>query len=351
MKKWVECVPNFSEGKNRDVIDDIAASISSTPDVHLLHVDSGIDVNRTVMTFVGSPKGVLEAGFKAIETASKRIDMRKHAGLHRRIGATDVFPFVPVENMTFEECILLAKQLASRVATQLHIPIYLYGLAASKSARTGIPSIRKGGYETLRKRIQTDEFKPDFGDRKISETAGATIIGVRNYLLAYNVNLLTENPRHAKDIARALRSSGRKMRNEDRSVKRDDAGHIVRIPGELTACQADGWYLPTFGVSQVTMNLLDYEKTGLHTAFEAVKNRAAKRGITVGGSELIGMVPKKALLDAGTFFLRQEGKDAFGETELIAAASRRLGLSAIAPFDPQTRIIELALSKAAKKHR
>ena len=344
MISWVECVPNFSEGRERSVIERISNAIESTPDTRLLHIDPGLDANRTVITFAARPDTAVEAGFRAIATAAELIDMRRHSGAHRRIGATDVFPFVPLENTTFDMCIELAKKLASRVAEELRIPVYLYGKAAAHPNRTQIPNIRKGGYEALRQRITRPDFKPDFGDVHLPPKQGATIIGVRDFLVAYNINLGTMSVASAKSIARAVRESGVPVRDSRGRLVRNAKGEIERTPGQLKAVQADGWLMPSYGVAQVTMNLLDFHQTGLHTAFEAVKGEAEKLGIGLDGSEIIGLVPKAAILEAGKYYLERQTTDTMDEEKLIVAAIDHLGLSAVKTFRPASKIVEMVLN-------
>ncbi len=341
---WVECVPNFSEGRNQRIIDQICAAIEQTPDTRLLHVDMGADANRTVVTFAASSRTAVEAGFSAIETAASLIDMRRQSGIHRRIGATDVFPFIPLKNADFDLCIALANQLGRRVWQALGIPVYLYGKAARTPNRVRIPDIRKGGYETLKNRIKLIEYKPDFGSQSLPEKSGATMVGVRDFLLAYNVNLSTNDVGVAKSIARVLRSSGQLKRDENHCIVRDENGQKIRIPGKLLACQADGWRMPSYGLAQVTMNLLDFRNTGLHTAYEAVRAEARKLGEDVVGSEVIGMVPKSAMVNAGQFYAERLGVAALEETTLIALAIDKLGLSKTKIFSPDTKILEKVLS-------
>lgn len=344
MTKWVECVPNFSEGCDAVIIDRIAETIRTTKGARLLHVDPGPDANRTVITYVASPEAAVEAGFRAIAKASELIDMSRQKGVHKRLGATDVFPFIPIQNTTFEECGALAGTLASRVSNELGIPVFLYGHAATRPDRVRVPDIRKGGYEALAKKIHLPEYKPDFGAAIFSPKHGATIIGVRDFLVAYNVNLNTASVDAARTIARRLRQSGVPKRdNRGRLVKNGD-GSVQRIPGRLPAVQADGWLMPTYGLAQVTMNLMDFRKTGLHTAYEAVREEALALGFNVRGSELIGLVPKEALLAAGRYFASMGSLETPDETALIAIAVEKLGLSIIRPFVLEQRVLEVAMS-------
>ncbi len=343
MTRLVECVPNFSEGRDPAVIHAISDAIESVEGVHLLHVDRGFDANRTVMTFVADPESAVEAGFRAMAKASQLIDMRRHRGVHRRMGATDVFPFIPYEDVTFDECAFCAESLASRAAEELGIPIYLYGRAAHSAGRERLPDIRRGGYESLDTKLRDPKFAPDFGESVFHPTAGATVVGARDFLVAYNVNLDTEDAECARRIAREIRESGKIQRTVDGKAMRDGAGAILRVPGRLEACQADGWTIAEYKMAQVTMNLLDIEKTGLHTAFEAVKEEAEKLGVSVKGSELIGMVPRRALLLAGRHYFATES-GVGDESQLIEIAVRELGLGVLRPFNPTERILEEAIA-------
>jgi glutamate formiminotransferase/formiminotetrahydrofolate cyclodeaminase len=344
MTRLVECVPNFSEGRDASVIRAIADEIESVEGTALLHVDRGFDANRTVMTFVATPKAAIEAGFRAMAAASRLIDMRKHQGVHRRMGATDVFPFIPYEDITFEECVSCAKTLASRTAEKLGIPIYLYGRAAHTTSRERLPDIRRGGYESLETKLQDPRFAPDFGESMFHPTAGATAIGARDFLLAYNVNLDTEDAAVAKQIAGEIRESGKIKRDQNGKVFRNETGAAIRILGRLAACQADGWTIAEYGMAQVTMNLLNLDKTGLHTAFEAVKEEAKKLGVGLKGSELIGMCPRRALTDAGRHFLNAASESETDELLLTQTAIQKLGLDSLRPFVTKDCILEEAVA-------
>lgn len=343
MTRLVECVPNFSEGRDASVIRAVSDALESVEGAMLLHTDVGFDANRTVMTFAAEPEAAVEAGFRAAAKASELIDMRKHKGVHRRIGAADVFPFIPYEDMTFEDCAQLARKLASRVAEELGIPVYLYGKAANMPERARLPDIRRGGYELLDAKLQRPDFAPDFGEPVFHPTAGAAVIGVRDFLLAYNVNLNTSDVSVAKRIARKVRESGKIKRDNRGRPLKDGAGTPLRIPGRLASCQADGWFIEQYGTTQVTMNLLNMDKTGLHTAFEAVREEAESLGAEVKGSELIGMCPKRALIAAGEYFLG-EAVEYADESQIIRAAVRGLGLDSLSPFVPEERVLEYALS-------
>ena len=346
MQKLVECVPNFSEGRDMEVIDKITAEIKATDGARLLNVDPGADTNRTVVTFVGPPESVLEAAFKAIKKAAELIDMSKHSGAHPRMGATDVCPFIPVSNVSIEECVDLAKQLGERIGRELEIPVYLYGKAATRPEREKLPDIRKGEYEALPEKLKDSDFAPDFGPAQFNVRSGATVTGVRDFMLAYNVNLNTRDRSLAHEIALNLRESGRAKRDKNGVILRHPDGKAIKAPGKLKFVQGGGWYMEEYGYAQVTMNLHNLNVTGLHTAFEAVREEAAKLGLRVTGSELIGMAPLQALTDAGEFYLRKQGKHVgVSAQEKIHTAILSLGLNDTSPFIPKERIIELAIEE------
>jgi glutamate formiminotransferase/formiminotetrahydrofolate cyclodeaminase len=346
MRRLVECVPNFSEGQSNAVIEKITQAVESVLGVTLLHVEAGRDTNRTVITFVGNPDSTVEAAFQAMAAAQEQIDMRKHKGAHPRIGATDVCPFVPIHAVSMAECVALAEKLASRAGRELKIPIYLYGKAARIPKRRRLPDIRKGEYEALQKKIKDPAFQPDYGPAEFHATSGATAIGARNLLVAYNVNLNTEDVRLAKEIGLNVRTKGRKKRDRSGRIMKDENGIAITVPGRLEHCQATGWVIDAYRCAQVTMNLMNYEATGLHTAFEVIRDEATKLGLRVTGSEIVGMLPKKALLDAGTFYLKQKGKDVdIPEREIMNTAISSLGLNDKTQFDPQQKVIEYALDK------
>ncbi len=349
MQKIIECVPNFSEGRDKSIIDQITNQIKNVDGATLLNVDPGADTNRTVVTFVGSPDAVVEAAFQTIKKAAELIDMTKHKGEHPRMGATDVCPFIPVSGVTEQECIQRAEQLGKRVADELHIPVYLYGKAAKKAERVNLPDIRQGEYEALPDKLKDPSFAPDFGPSEFNAKSGATVIGVRDFMLAYNINLNTTYRALTHDIALDLRESGRAKRDKKGEIIRNEDGSAVKIPGKLQFVQGAGWVIEEYGYAQVTMNLHNYHVTGLHTAFEAVRSEAASRGLRVTGSELIGMAPKEALLDAGKFYLRKQGKHlGYAERDIIHIAILSLGLNNTSPFNPDERIIEYAMQE--KKH-
>jgi len=353
MQKLIECVPNFSEGRDLDVIRQITGAIESMDGVALLDVDPGATTNRTVVTFVGSPEGAVEAAFRAIQKAAEVIDMRKHKGAHPRMGATDVCPFVPVSNVSWEEAIACAHQLARRVGDELNIPVYLYDRAAKNKSRLNLSVIRAGEYEGFFEKIKDPVWKPDFGPVVFNEKSGATVIGARDFLVAYNVNLNTKAVRRANSVAFDVREQGR-IKTEDGTPSGkpvlDAKGRPAHIPGMLKHVKAIGWYVEEYGIAQVSMNLTNIEETPLHAAFDACAEAASKRGLRVTGSEIVGMVPKKCLVDAGRYFLRkQKWSEGAAEEELIDIATRSMGLSELKPFDPKEKVIEFKIESAAKK--
>jgi len=343
----IECVPNFSEGRDQAAIDTIARAISSVDGVRLLDVDPGHAANRTVVTFVGAPEPVLEAAFRAIRAAREVIDMRRHRGEHPRMGATDVCPLVPVANIELEDVAELARRLGERVGRELDLPVYLYAAAASRPDRAELSAIRSGEYEGLEAKLADPAWAPDCGPAAFDAKAGATVIGARNFLVAYNVNLNTTSVRRANAVAFDLRESGRVLRGGDGltgEVVRDDDGRPVRVPGRLKAVKGIGWFIEEYGIAQVSLNLTDLSATPLHAAFDAACEVAAERGMRATGSEIVGLVPLGAMLDAGRHYLeRQERSLGVSDDELIKIAIRTLGLDELAPFDPQRKIIELAI--------
>src|SRR6266480_3215630 len=353
MQKLIECVPNFSEGRDLDVIRQITGAIESMDGVALLDVDPGATTNRTVVTFVGSPEGAVEAAFRAIQKAAEVIDMRKHKGAHPRMGATDVCPFVPVSNVSWEEAIACAHQLARRVGDELNIPVYLYERAAKNKSRLNLSVIRAGEYEGFFEKIKDPVWKPDFGPVVFNEKSGATVIGAREFLVAYNVNLNTKAVRRANSVAFDVREQGR-IKTEDGTPSGkpvlDANGRPAHIPGMLKHVKAIGWYVEEYGIAQVSMNLTNIEETPLHTAFDACAEAASKRGLRATGSEIVGMVPKKCLVDAGRYFLRkQKWSEGAAEEELIDIATRSMGLSELKPFDPKEKVIEFKIEPVSKK--
>ena len=353
MQKLIECVPNFSEGRDQNVIRQITDAIESVDGVSLLDVDPGASTNRTVVTFVGSPDAAVEAAFRAIKKASELIDMRKHKGAHPRMGATDVCPFIPVSNVSWDEVIACANRLGQRVGDELKIPIYLYEKAAKNQSRSNLSVIRGGEYEGFFEKIRQPEWKPDFGPEIFSEKSGATVIGVRDFLVAYNVNLNTKSVRRANSVAFDVREQGR-VKTEDGTPSGkpvlDANREPIRIPGMLKHVKAIGWFVKEYGIAQVSMNLTDIEETPLHAAFDACCESAARRGLRVTGSEIVGMVPKKSLVDAGRYFLRkQKWSEGVSDEELIDIAIRSMCLSELKPFDPKGKVIEFKIESAEPK--
>src|SRR6266496_1680677 len=353
MRKLIECVPNFSEGRDLEVIRQITDAIESVDGVSLLDVDPGASTNRTVVTFVGSPDAAVEAAFRGIKKAAELIDMRKHKGAHPRMGATDVCPFIPVSNISWEEAIACANKLGKRVGEELSIPVYLYERAAKNASRSNLSVIRAGEYEGFFEKIKGPAWKSDFGPSIFNEKSGATVIGARDFLIAYNVNLNTKAVRRANSVAFDVRENGR-VKTEDGTPfgkpVLDASGEPVRIPGMLKHVKAIGWYVEEYGIAQISMNLTNVEETPLHVAFDACVESASKRGLRVTGSEIVGMVPKKCLLDAGRYFLRkQKWSEGAAEEELIDIAIRSMGLSELKPFDPKEKVIEFKIESASKK--
>jgi glutamate formiminotransferase / formiminotetrahydrofolate cyclodeaminase len=350
MDQIIECVPNFSEGRNPVIIREITYAIESVQGVKLLDVSSGRDTNRTVVTFAGEPEAVVEAAFRGIQKAAQLIDMRRHRGEHPRFGATDVCPLVPMANISMEETVHFAHQLADKVGSELSVPVYCYEFAASSEERRSLASCRTGGYEGLQKRMQTERWKPDFGpalwSEKVAKT-GAVAIGARNFLIAYNINLNTTSSQLAQSIALDVRESGRLKREggmDSGKVLTDHDGNPVRIPGTLNKTRALGWFIEEFGIAQVSMNLTDISVTPLHKAFEEVAVKAGERGVRVTGSELVGLIPLQAMIDAGKYFLhKQKRPSGIPDEEIIRIAVRSLGLDELQPFDPHKKIIEYLL--------
>jgi glutamate formiminotransferase/formiminotetrahydrofolate cyclodeaminase len=351
MQKLIECVPNFSEGRDENIIQQIADAIKSTEGATLLDVDPGATTNRTVVTLVGSPEAAVEAAFRGIKKAAELIDMRKHKGAHPRMGATDVCPFIPVSNVSWEEAIECANKLGKRVGEELGIPVYLYEKAAKDKSRSNLAVIRGGEYEGFAEKIKKPEWKPDFGPPKIG-SAGATVIGAREFLVAYNANLNTKSVRRANSVAFDVREQGR-FKTEDGTPTGkkilDKNGEPIREPGMLKHVKAIGWFVKEYGIAQVSMNLTNIDETPVHAAFDACAESAAKRGMRVTGSEIVGMVPKRCLTDAGRHYLRkQQWSEGASEEELIDLAVKSMGLSELKPFDPKEKVIELKIASDSK---
>lgn len=344
MKQLIECVPNFSEGNDMGIIKQITDQIESVEGVKLLDVDPGKTTNRTVVTFVGEPKPVIEAAFLAIAKAKELIDMSKHKGEHPRMGATDVCPLVPIANISMEETAKYAHQLAKRVGDELEFPVYLYEFAATQPKRKNLAYVRSGEYEALPQKLTQEEWKPDYGPAKFDPKAGATAISARNFLVAYNFNLNTTSTRRANAIAFDVREAGRVKLDEKGKAVLDENGKKIRIPGTLKSTKAIGWFIEEYGIAQISMNLTDISVTSIHVAFDEVERAARERGIRVTGSELVGLVPKQALIDAGKHFLcKQERSLGIDEKEIIKIAIKSLGLDELKPFNPNERIIEYLL--------
>jgi glutamate formiminotransferase/formiminotetrahydrofolate cyclodeaminase len=353
MQKLIECVPNFSEGRDLEIIRQITAAIESVEGISLLNVDPGASTNRTVVTFAGNPEAAVEAAFRGIKKAAELIDMGKHKGAHPRMGATDICPFIPVSNVSWEEAIACANKLGKRVGEELKIPVYLYEKAARDQARSNLSVIRSGEYEGFFEKIKEAAWKPDFGPSVFSERSGATVIGAREFLVAYNVNLNTRAVRKATSVAFDVRENGR-VKTDDGTPRGkpvlDANGEPVRVPGLLKHVKAIGWYVKEYGLAQVSMNLTNIEETSLHAAFDACNEAASKRGLRVTGSEVVGMLPKKCLVEAGKYFLRkQQWSEGASEEELIDIAIRSMGLNELKPFDPKERIIEFKMESASRK--
>jgi len=340
----VECVPNFSEGRNRAVIDAIADAIRAEGGVKLLDVDPGADTNRTVVTLIGEPAPVAEADFQGIRRAAELIDMSKHSGAHPRIGATDVCPFVPVSGVTMADCAELARQVGRRVGDELGIPVYLYEAAAASPQRVNLADVRAGEYEGLADKLRDPAWKPDFGPATFNARAGATVIGAREFLIAYNINFNTRDAALVNDIALEIREKGRVKKDAKGAVVKDAQGEKVWAPGKFKAVKAIGWYIEQYGCAQLSINFNNYKISPVHEVFVEVCRQAEMRGLRVTGSELVGLIPKQALLDAGAFFLTRQGKPAgVPDEELIHIAVKSLGLAELTPFDPLKKIIEASV--------
>lgn len=394
-EKLIECVPNFSEGKNLEIIKQITDEIESIDGVRLLDVDPGADMNRTVVTFIGSPSGIKEAAFIAIKKASELIDMSKHKGSHPRMGATDVCPFIPVSNVTIEECVELSKEVAKRVGDELNIPIYLYEKSAQTPERENLAVIRSGEYEALSEKLKQEKWKPDFGPAKFNAKSGATVIGVREFLIAYNISLNTREKLYATDIAFELREKGRSARRGntepfyfkgteilkyesgrypcgncdfdgttlEETVKHCDEihnydlldllkqnsinvnkleGESVKKPGKFNSCKAIGWMVEAFDRAQISINLTNYKITSMHHVLEETRKLASDRGLIVTGSEIVGMVPYQALLETGKFYLRNQGRSTgIPIKDILNSAVQSLGLNDVSPFNLEERVLGL----------
>ena len=347
MEKIIECVPNFSEGRDHAIIDKIVSSIGKSGGVKILNVDPGEATNRTVVTFTGAPEDVVEAAFNGVRCAGELIDMRQHHGAHPRSGATDVLPLIPVAGVTLEECAELARKLAERIYTELEIPCYCYEAAAFKPERKNLAVCRAGEYEALPEKMEDPAKAPDFGPGKYTERtaiSGATNVGARDFLIAVNFNLNTTSTRRANAIAFDVREKGRPAREGNPitgKIKKDENGKTIMIPGTLKGCKAIGWYIDEYGIAQVSMNITDVNATPLHKAFEEVCRAAAERGVRVTGTEIVGLVPKKSLIDAGKYFLEKQCRSTgISDEEILKIAVKSMGLDDLKPFDPKEKVIE-----------
>ena len=361
MKQIVECVPNYSEGRDKSVIDNIVAAIASVEGVKVLDVDPGEATNRTVVTFVGEPAPVCEAAFRGAAKAQELIDMRKHHGAHPRSGATDVLPLIPVSGITLEECAKLARDLAKRMYEELGIPCYCYEASAFKPERKNLAVCRSGEYEALPEKIADPARRPDFGPDTYNETvarSGASNVGARNFLVAVNYNLNTTSTRRAMAIAFDVREKGRKAREGGSltgKLLKDEKGEQIWIPGTLKGCKAIGWYIDEYGIAQVSMNITDIDATPLHVAYEEVCRAAAARGLKVTGTEIVGLVPKRVLLEAGKFYLEKQQRSlGIDESEILKIAVKSMSLDDLKPFNPKEKVIEFLMqdeAEEARKHR
>ncbi|HFB99434.1 MAG TPA: glutamate formimidoyltransferase [Phaeodactylibacter sp.] len=353
-KQLIECVPNFSEGRDMSIIKQITDEIESVEGVILLDVDPGKATNRTVVTFVGEPEPVINAAYLAIKKASEIIDMSKHSGEHPRMGATDVCPLIPIANISMDEVVKYAHQLAERAGQNLGIPFYMYEAAATKKDRKNLATIRSGEYEGLPEKLKDFHWKPDYGPAQFNPKAGATVIGARDFLIAYNVNLNTTSVRRANSVAFDIREKGRLKRKGNSitgEVLKDKNGNPLRTKGACKGVKAIGWYIEEYGIAQISMNITNINVTPLHKAFEATDKSAQKRGLRVTGSELVGLVPLKVMLDAGKYFLKKQKRSVgVSEEELVKIAIKSLGLDELGKFDPQKKIIEYQLESPQSAH-
>ncbi len=353
MKQLIECVPNFSEGRNMAVIKQITDQIETVEGVKLLDVDPGAATNRTVVTFVGTPDEVVEAAFRAVKKASEVIDMRNHKGEHPRFGATDVCPLVPISGITMEETVVYARKLAERIGNELGIPVYCYENAAFSPERKNLANCRAGEYEGLPEKLVKPEWKPDFGPASFNAKSGATAVGARDFLVAYNINLNTTSTRRANAVAFDIREKGRPMREGNPitgKIVKDEKGNGVYIPGSLKECKAIGWFIEEYGVAQISINLTNISVTPVHIAFEETCKKANERGLRVTGSEIVGLIPLKAMLDAGKYFLRKQKRSVgVSEEEIIKIAVKSMGLDELKTFKPDEKIIEYILRDESEK--
>lgn len=346
MKRIIECVPNFSEGRDRAVIDQIANEIKRVKGAKLLNVDPGWDTNRTVITFAGEPEAVLEAAFNAVKKAHELIDMRKHHGAHPRFGACDVCPLIPISGVTMEECVELARRLGKRLGEELDYPIYFYEYAATKPERKNLANVRAGEYEGLEAKLRDPNWAPDAGPAAFRPTKGATAVSAREFLIAYNVNLNTSDKKKASELALLIREQGYPKKDESGKPILDEKGNKVMVPGKFRNCKAIGWYVDDYKRAQISINLTNYKVTSMHQVFDELSERAREMGLRVTGSEIVGLVPKEALLMAGVHYLEKQGASAGqSEEELVKIAMQSLGLCDAAPFDPKEKVIEYVLKE------
>ncbi|MBK7967821.1 MAG: glutamate formimidoyltransferase [Bacteroidetes bacterium] len=351
MKQLIECVPNFSEGNDMNTISQITAAIESVEGVKLLNVDPGKATNRTVVTFVGEPAAVVEAAFRGIQKAAELIDMSRHTGAHPRMGATDVCPLIPVANITLEETAEWSKKLGQKVGSELSIPVYLYEAAQPNASRNNLAVIRSGEYEGFARKMEDPAWKPDFGPSVFNIKSGATVIGARDFLIAYNVNLNTKSVKRANSVAFDIREAGRVKRIGNPisgPIAKDENGEEIRIPGKLIGVKAIGWFIEEYKIAQVSINITRFRDTPLHKVFDECVASASERGVRVTGSELVGLVPLSAMLDAGKYFLnKQQLSSGISDEELIHIAVKSMGLDELGPFDPKKRIIEYCLEDSS----
>jgi glutamate formiminotransferase/formiminotetrahydrofolate cyclodeaminase len=352
-KQIIECVPNFSEGRDMTIIKQITDEIEKVQGVKLIDVDPGAATNRTVVTFVGSPDEVCEAAVRAARKAKELIDMTRHKGAHPRFGAMDVCPLVPVANITMEETVKYAHKLAKQLGEELDYPVYCYEYAATSPERRNLANVRSGEYEGLKAKLEDPKWKPDFGPAKFVPSMGATAVSARNFLVAYNVNLNTTSTRRANAIAFDIREKGRPVREGNPftgKIKKDEKGNEIWTPGTLKACKAIGWFIEEFGIAQISINLTDISVTPMHIAFEEACKKAQERGLRVTGSEIVGVLPLQAMLDAGKYFLKKQNRSTgISEKEIIKIAVKSLGLNELYPFEPEKKIIEYILDDKRKK--
>jgi len=344
--KLIECVPNFSEGKNNVFIDGLKNIVNNSDNVHFLDIDPGIDTNRTVLTFIGEPDSVINTAFKLIKYASDNINMFLHKGEHPRMGATDVCPLIPLQDVTMKECIKYSKILGEKVGNELAIPVFLYENSAKNKERINLSNIRMGEYEGMEEKLSDDNWKPDFGPRKFNNKSGVTAIGAREFLIAYNINLNTVDKKIATDIALDIREAGRLKRDKNGKVIRDKNGIGLKKPGKFKHCKAVGWFIEEYNQAQVSINLTNYKKTTIHKVFDEVRIQARKRGYRVTGSEVVGLLPKKALIDTGIYYLNKQNRSiGIPEIDILNIAIKSLGLTDISNFDVNKKVIEYTINQ------